>query len=92
MTPLCSFSWPAQNDLVAKVEIEQVPYFNAPIYTESKQQIGKIDEIFGNIRDFYVSIKLSENMEASSFEKNTKVCDAAKIKIFQSSLCFLSKQ
>lgn len=59
--------------MVAKVDIEQVPYFNAPIYTENKQQIGKIDEIFGNIRDYYVSIKLTENIKASSFEKDTKV-------------------
>lgn len=73
VTPLCHFEWTVQNDLVAKVDIEDVPYFNAPIYTEEKQQIGKIDEIFGNIRDYYVSIKLSENIKASSFEKATKV-------------------
>lgn len=73
VTPLCHMEWTVQDDLVAKVDIEQVPYFNAPIYTENKQQIGKIDEIFGNIRDYYVSIKLSDNMKASSFEKNTKV-------------------
>ena len=71
--PLCHFEWTAQDDLVAKVDIEQVPYFNAPIYLENKQQVGKIDEIFGNIRDFYVSIKLSEHVKASSFEKNAKV-------------------
>lgn len=57
-----------------------MPYFNAPIYTESKQQIGKIDEIFGNIRDYYVSIKLSDNMKAGSFEKDTKLfIDPAKL-------------
>lgn len=80
VTPLGHFTWTVQDDLVAKVDIEQVPFFNAPIYTESKQQIGKIDEIFGNIRDYYVSIKLSENMKASSFEKDTKLfIDPAKL-------------
>ena len=74
MTPLGHFTWTVQDDLVAKVDIEQVPFFNAPIYTENKQQIGKIDEIFGNIRDYYVSIKLSENIKASSFQKDTQVC------------------
>lgn len=64
--------WTVQDDLVAKADIEDLPYFNAPIYTEGKQQIGKIDEIFGNIRDYYVSIKLGDNMKASSFEKDTK--------------------
>lgn len=73
MTPLGHFTWTVQDDLVAKVDIEQVPFFNAPIYTENKQQIGKIDEIFGNIRDYYVSIKLSENIKASSFQKDTQV-------------------
>lgn len=62
-----------ENDLVVKVAIEQVPYFNAPIYTENKQQIGKIDEIFGNLRDYFVSIRLSEHLKASSFEKDTQV-------------------
>lgn len=73
MTPLGRYEWTVQNDLVAKVDIEQVPFFNAPIFTESKQQIGKVDEIFGNIRDYYISIKLGENVKASSFEKDTKV-------------------
>ncbi|XP_076249258.1 gar1 ribonucleoprotein [Calliopsis andreniformis] len=80
VTPLGRFIWTVQDDLVAKVDIEQVPFFNAPIYTEAKQQIGKIDEIFGNIRDYYVSIKLSENIRASSFEKDTKLfIDPAKL-------------
>lgn len=50
-----------------------MPFFNAPIYTENKQHIGKIDEIFGNIRDYYVSVKLSDNIKASSFKKDTQV-------------------
>ncbi|KYM99829.1 PREDICTED: H/ACA ribonucleoprotein complex subunit 1 [Cyphomyrmex costatus] len=78
--PLGHFTWTVENDLVLKVDIEQVPFFNAPIYTENKQQIGKIDEIFGNIRDYYVSIKLSENVKASSFQKDAQLyIDPAKL-------------
>lgn len=73
VTPLGRFKWTVQDDLIVQVEIEHIPYFNAPIYTENKQQIGKIDEIFGNIRNYFVSIKLSENIKASSFEKDTQV-------------------
>jgi len=73
VTPLGHFTWTVENDLVLKVDIEQVPFFNAPIYTENKQQIGKIDEIFGNIRDYYVSVKLSENVKAASFQKDAQV-------------------
>lgn len=58
--------------IVVKGEIEQIPFFNAPIYMENKQQIGKIDEIFGNTRDYYVSVKL-ENAKPTSFEKDTQV-------------------
>lgn len=73
VTPLGYFKWTVQDELVVKVSIEQVPFFNAPIYTENKQNIGKIDEIFGNIRDYYVSVKLSDDMKASSFKKDTQV-------------------
>jgi H/ACA ribonucleoprotein complex subunit 1 len=34
---------------------DEVPFFNAPIFLENKEQIGKVDEIFGPIRD-YVSV------------------------------------
>lgn len=50
-----------------------MPYFNAPVYLENKEQIGKVDEIFGQLRDFYFSVKLSENMKASSFKKLQKM-------------------
>ncbi|KAL0117688.1 hypothetical protein PUN28_008830 [Cardiocondyla obscurior] len=80
VTPLGHFTWTVENDLVLKVDIEQVPFFNAPIYTENKQQIGKIDEIFGNIRDYYVSVKLSENVKAGSFQKDVQFyIDPAKL-------------
>ncbi|XP_011639517.1 H/ACA ribonucleoprotein complex subunit 1 [Pogonomyrmex barbatus] len=73
VTSLGHFTWTVENDLILKVDIEQVPFFNAPIYTENKQQIGKIDEIFGNIRDYYVSVKLSENIKAGSFQKDAQL-------------------
>lgn len=71
--PLGYFAYTAQDDLICKVEIEDVPFFNAPIYLENKEQIGKIDEIFGNLRDYSVSIRLGENMKANSFKANQKV-------------------
>uniref|UniRef100_K1QAH9 H/ACA ribonucleoprotein complex subunit n=1 Tax=Magallana gigas TaxID=29159 RepID=K1QAH9_MAGGI len=63
---------PCEDDLVCVSTIEDVPHFNAPIFLENKQQIGKVDEIFGSIRNFYFSVKLSENMKAKSFSKSTK--------------------
>ena len=43
---------PCEDDLVCKCTNEKIPYFNAPVFLENKQQIGKVDEIFGPIRDF----------------------------------------
>ncbi|KAA3680074.1 uncharacterized protein DEA37_0003898 [Paragonimus westermani] len=42
---------PCQEDIVCKLTSEKVPYFNVPVYLENKEQIGKIDEIFGPIKD-----------------------------------------
>lgn len=78
--PLGYFAYAAQDDLICKVELEDVPFFNAPIYLENKEQIGKIDEIFGNLRDYSVSIRLGDNMKASSFKANQKLyIDPAKL-------------
>ena len=49
---------PCEDDLVCKCTNEKIPYFNAPVYLENKEQIGKVDEIFGPIKEF-VSLSLS---------------------------------
>lgn len=67
------FTHPCQDDLVCKCTISDIPYFNAPIYLENKQQIGKIDEIFGTIKEYSVSVKLSDDVKAKSFTPNQKV-------------------
>lgn len=78
--PLGHYGWTVQDDLVCKVDIEDVPYFNAPIFLENKEQIGKIDEIFGNLRDYFVSVKLGENIKAKSFKEGQQFfIDPAKL-------------
>nr|XP_005287975.1 H/ACA ribonucleoprotein complex subunit 1 [Chrysemys picta bellii] len=79
---LGEFMHPCEDDIVCKCTTEEnrVPYFNAPVYLDNKEQIGKVDEIFGQLRDFYFSVKLSENMKASSFKKLQKFyIDPAKL-------------
>ncbi|NWR90805.1 GAR1 protein, partial [Furnarius figulus] len=79
---LGEFMHPCEEDIVCKCKTEEnkVPYFNAPVYLDNKEQIGKVDEIFGQLRDFYFSVKLSENMKASSFKKMQKFyIDPAKL-------------
>jgi hypothetical protein len=38
-----------EGEMVCKSTMDKVPHFNAPIYLENKQQIGKVDEILGPI-------------------------------------------
>lgn len=71
--PFGQFTHSCQDDIVCKAEMEDVPYFNAPIYFANKQQIGKIDEIFGTYSDYFVSIKLNSEVKAKSFKKADKV-------------------
>lgn len=46
-----------QEDLVCNLTHEKIPYFNAPIYLENKEQVGKVDEIFGQIKKTVCSLK-----------------------------------
>lgn len=51
---LGEFMHPCEDDIVCKCTTAEskVPYFNAPVYLENKEQIGKVDEIFGQLREF----------------------------------------
>lgn len=62
-----------EGGLVCRSLIDKIPYFNAPIYLQNKSQIGKVEEILGPINEVYFSIKLDDGVNASSFEKESKV-------------------
>ena len=54
------------NEMVIFVDIEvidQIPYFNAPLYLENKTKIGKVDEILGSISDVHFSMKCDEGLK-----------------------------
>ena len=50
-TEIGEFMHPCEGDLVCKNTNEKIPYFNAPVYLENKSQVGKVDDIFGPIKD-----------------------------------------
>ena len=56
--------------------LDDVPYFNAPVYLENIQPVGKIDEIFGTLKDYFVSVKLNEDVKATSFKEKDQVKDS----------------
>ena len=48
-----SFMHPCDDLIVLKsTNKDEVPFFNAPIFLENKEQVGKVDEIFGPIKDY----------------------------------------
>ena len=47
---------PCEDDIVIKASQENVPYFNAPIFLENKQQIGKVDDVLGPIKEYVSSL------------------------------------
>jgi rRNA processing protein Gar1 len=48
---LGNFTHTCENDIVCITTCGKIPYFNAPVFFENKEQIGKIDEIFGGPKD-----------------------------------------
>lgn len=67
---LGEFLHPCEDDTVCSCTTnEKMSYFNAPVDLQNKEQLGKVEEICGQLRDFCFSVKLSENIKASSFKK-----------------------
>lgn len=71
-----------EDDIVCKCTTEEnkVPYFNAPVYLENKEQIGKVDEIFGQLRDFvsflfslFQSLEWTQTIKVNSWRLNVAV-------------------
>ncbi|CAF0952421.1 unnamed protein product [Rotaria sp. Silwood1] len=68
-----SYSHACESQLVCKATNDMIPYFNAGIFLQNKQQIGKVDEILGPMKQYWFSVTLLENMNPSSFKKNEKL-------------------
>ena len=47
-----TYSHGCENQLVCKATNEMVPYFNAGVFLENKQQVGKVDEILGPMKQY----------------------------------------
>mmetsp|Transcript_7395 Transcript_7395/g.9630 ORF Transcript_7395/g.9630 Transcript_7395/m.9630 type:complete len:200 (-) Transcript_7395:346-945(-) len=58
-----------ESELVCRWELpDKVPYFNAGMYLQNKQKIGKVDEILGKINEIYFTIKLEPGVQGKSFQ------------------------
>lgn len=45
----------------------KVPYFNASVYNQTKQKIGKVEEVLGPINQVYFTVKTDAGVHAGSF-------------------------
>eukprot|EP00933_Yihiella_yeosuensis_P004032 TRINITY_DN1077_c0_g1_i1.p1 TRINITY_DN1077_c0_g1~~TRINITY_DN1077_c0_g1_i1.p1 ORF type:complete len:171 (-),score=70.26 TRINITY_DN1077_c0_g1_i1:252-764(-) len=61
-----------EDELVLKCTNERIPHFNARLFLENKEEIGKVDEIFGPINSVYLSAKMGEGIKADSFKAGKK--------------------
>ncbi|XP_018020143.1 H/ACA ribonucleoprotein complex subunit 1-like [Hyalella azteca] len=67
------FMHSCEGDLVCRVVHKDPPHFNAPLYFEDKEEVGKIDEIFGTPDEIFISVRLPEAKAASSFNNSRKL-------------------
>ena len=72
VVPVGGFMHACEGELVIKSTNAKIPHFNAPIYLENKQQIGKLDEIFGPINSVYFTVKPDQGVKAESFDKSAQ--------------------
>ncbi|VDO25077.1 unnamed protein product [Onchocerca flexuosa] len=67
------FTHTCEDDIVCHNTSGKIPYFNAAIFFENKEQVGKVDEIFGGIKDNGFTVKLQDGIKASSFKEAQKL-------------------
>lgn len=69
---LGTFVHPCESEMLCKSTNEKIPHFNASIYLENKQKIGKVEEILGPINEVFFTVKLDHGMNANSFQADKK--------------------
>ena len=73
--PVATFSHEVEDNLVANIDGDMVPLLARHIYTENKQLIGKIDDVFGPMQSPGIVVVPDANsgVKASSFKAGDKV-------------------
>jgi H/ACA ribonucleoprotein complex subunit 1 len=72
VTEVGAFMHPAESELFCRSTQDRIPYFNAPIFLENKQKIGKVEEVLGPTNEVYFTIKPDPGMKAESFTVDQK--------------------
>jgi H/ACA ribonucleoprotein complex subunit 1 len=72
---VATFSHECEGDLIAMLTTDKIPLLARMVYTENKQLIGKVDDVFGPMGCCGLCVKPDANsgIKASSFKKGDKV-------------------
>ena len=70
---LGNVSHTCEGQLVVKSTHEKIPYFNAFVFTSTKQPLGKVDEILGPINQVMLSVNLHEGFVVDSFKNGDDI-------------------
>lgn len=66
------FLHPCESEMVCKSTQDKIPHFNAPIYLENKQKIGKVEEVLGPVNEVYFTVKLDAGINGGSYGPEQK--------------------
>mmetsp|Transcript_9651 Transcript_9651/g.25984 ORF Transcript_9651/g.25984 Transcript_9651/m.25984 type:complete len:222 (+) Transcript_9651:31-696(+) len=69
---LGEFMHPCENEMVCRCTLGKIPHFNAGIYLQNKEKIGKIEEVMGPITQIYFTIKPVEGIKPTSYSPGDK--------------------
>eukprot|EP01132_Coremiostelium_polycephalum_P006605 gene6605-8174_t len=70
---LGEFTHTCEDVIVCKKSHEEVPKFNAKVFTANKQSIGAVAEVLGPVNLTYFSVKLDNGVQQSSFKVGDKI-------------------
>ena len=70
---LGNVSHTCEGQIVVKSTHEKIPYFNAFVFTATKQPLGKVDEILGPINQVILSVSLQDGFVVDSFKKGDDI-------------------
>lgn len=78
---VATFSHACEGDIIAMVDGNRVPLLARMIYTQNKQMVGKVDDVFGPMHSAGLCIKADANsgVKAESFKAGDKVSVHIKI-------------
>ena len=62
-----------EDKIICKCTHQNVPILRREVYLKDKQEIGTIEDVFGNTQDIHFVIELNKGIKASSIKAETEI-------------------